>query len=60
MDGKQVGIDGPTRHMQVGVKWADTSVQVGSVPPTDHWTPNTRSHPSLTYWLKHSVQKEIL
>jgi hypothetical protein len=34
--------------------------QVGAGSPSDRWTPRTRPHLSLTYWLKHAVQKETL
>jgi hypothetical protein len=35
-------------------------MQVGRASPYDNWTPRTRSHSSLTYWLKYPVQKQTL
>jgi hypothetical protein len=43
----QVDTDGPTRQMQVDVKWADTPMQVGSVPPTDRWVPLNNGPPVI-------------
>jgi hypothetical protein len=46
-----------TCQTQVGVQVA---AQVGRAPPYDHWAPRSRPHPSLTSWLKPSVQKVTL
>jgi hypothetical protein len=46
-------------HHQTQVD-AQVDAQVGAGSPSDRWTPRTRPHLSLTYWLKHAVQKETL
>jgi hypothetical protein len=50
-----VDTDGPTRQAQVGLQ---VGVQVGSVPPTDHWAPKHAAHLSLTSRLKYLVHKK--